>query len=141
MKKTVSTTKKWYLIDAENQVLGRVSPIIANLLRGKDKPSFVYNQDVGDYVVVINASKVILTGRKSEQKKYYHHSGYMGGLRTEKFSDKIKKHPEEVIQIAVKGMLPKNRLQQEWLKRLRIFPKDVHQYNAKELIKVNNQSK
>jgi len=118
--------RDWYLLDAKDKVLGRLATEIANILRGKSKVEFVLNQDLGDYVVVINADKFILTGKKTEQKMYYHHTGYLGNLKTETVADKIKKHPGEILKLAVSGMLPHNRLHDGFLGRLKIYAEDSH---------------
>jgi large subunit ribosomal protein L13 len=111
---------KTHTIDAKGKVLGRLSTEIANLLRGKGKVCFVFNKNVGDKVVVINAKDIVLTGRKVEQKQYARHSGYLGNLRYESVKDLIKNKPEEIIKKSVLRMLPKNRLQKDWMKNLTI---------------------
>ena len=113
-------TRETHQIDANGRVLGRLATEIAFLLRGKNKPGFTYNQDLGDKVVVVNAEKVIVTGRKATQKKYYSHSGYPGSLKEITFEKLQLTKPEQIIFLAVKNMLPKNRLQALWLKRLDI---------------------
>src|SRR5688572_24054257 len=100
--------REWFVVDAEGQTLGRIATKIATIIRGKHKPTYTPNMDVGDYVVVINAEKVRLTGRKEEQKNYYRHSNFPGGFKTTSFQQMIEKHPERVIEFAVKGMLPGN---------------------------------
>jgi len=115
------TTRETHQVDATGQVLGRLSTKIANLLRGKDKPGFTYNQDHGDEVVISNADKIVVTGNKLESKKYWRHSGHPGNLKEIKLADKLKKSPEEVIRLAVYNMLPKNRLRKAWLKRLKFI--------------------
>ena len=120
----------WHVIDAQGQVLGRMSTTIANLLRGKMKPSFVSYMDRGDHVVVINASKIVLTGAKMDDKAYYHYSGYPGGMKTETVKDLIKSRPEKIIESAVKGMLPKTKLQPEWMKRLHVYADANHPHQA-----------
>lgn len=114
-------TREIHQVDATGQVLGRLSTKIANLLRGKNKPGFTYNQDHGDEVIVSNADKIVVTGKKLETKKYWRHSGYPGNLKETKLSDKLQKSPEEVIRLAVYNMLPKNRLRKRWLKRLKFI--------------------
>src|ERR1041385_4525175 len=108
--------KKWYLVDAEGQILGRLATFLAKVLMGKTKPVYTPYEDVGDFIVVVNAEKVALTGKKTEQKVYRHHTGYPGGLKTVSFSELQKKAPEKVILEAVSGMLPKNKLRQVYLK-------------------------
>lgn len=118
--------KKWYLVDAEGKTLGRLSTQIAAILRGKHKPTFTPHMDMGDNIIVINAEKIQLTGRKAEQKKYYRHSGYPGGIKVTSFSDMIEKKPKMVITIAVKGMLPHNRLGRRILKNLKVYSGTEH---------------
>jgi len=118
--------KDWYLIDAEGIALGRTATKIADLLRGKKKVDFVPNQDRGDYVVVINADKFILTGNKEETKRYYKHTGYLGNLKTTTVADLKAKKPGEVLKKAVTGMLPKNKLQDDFLGRLKIYATNTH---------------
>ena len=109
--------RKWYLIDADGQTLGKIAVIASDILRGKNKPSFSPHMDLGDNLIIINAKKVKVTGNKTEDKKYYSHSWYPGGLTTTTFKEMIEKKPEYVIQHAVLGMLPKNRLQKEFIKK------------------------
>lgn len=122
---------KWHLIDLSDQVLGRVTTSIAQLLMGKNKPTMTPNIDNGDYVVVINAAKVVLTGKKGTGKIYRHHTGFPGGFREITFEDLMKKDPRKVITKAVSGMLPKNKLRAPRLKRLKIFVDDQHPYSNK----------
>lgn len=123
--------RSWHLIDLKDKTLGRIATEIAKLLMGKSKPYFVRNLDLGDYVVVINASLVKVTGKKELQKVYYRYSGYPGGLSKENLSDLRKRKPEEVIKRAVKGMLPQNRLRDRMLGRLFIFTGAEHTYTDK----------
>ncbi len=120
--------RSWHLIDAKDQILGRLAVEISNKLRGKSKTNFVPYLDMGDFVVVTNASLVKVTGKKAENKKYYSHSGYPGGLRTQSFSDMLTKKPEEIIKHAVKGMLPNNKLKSLMLKKLFVFESSTHPY-------------
>ena len=113
--------REWHIIDASDEILGKLATRAAKLLSGKHKPMFARNMDVGDYVVIINASKVRFSGNKTKQKTYYHHSGYPGGLRSETLEEMMEKYPERVIENAVKGMLPRNKLNAKMMKRLRIF--------------------
>jgi large subunit ribosomal protein L13 len=122
--------QKTYIIDATDQILGRLATRVANVLRGKTKPSFVKNYDMGDNVVVINASKIKVTGKKLLDKKYYHYSGYPGGMSEKVLGDVMKKDPAWVIKTAVKGMLPKNKLQNIFLKKLDIYAGE--EYKMKE---------
>ncbi len=118
--------REWHIVDAEDQILGKLATRIARLLMGKHKPLFSRNMDVGDSVVVINADKVRVTGNKMKQKMYYRHSGYPGGLKTISLERMMQTHPTRVIEHAVKGMLPKNRLQARMMKRLRLYVGDSH---------------
>lgn len=120
----------WHILDAKDFVLGRLSTQAANLLRGKLKPEFVNNWDCGDHVVVINAAAITLTGNKLDQKKYYRHSGYPGGLKTVSAGTLMEENPAKVIEHAVKGMLPKTKLQNEWLKRLHVYEGAEHPHQA-----------
>jgi len=126
---------KWHLIDAEGQVLGRLAVKIANLLRGRHKPLYTPHVDAGDHVVVINAEKVVLTGKKEEQNEYMFFSGYMGGESRRKLSDMRKQRPEFILQHAVKGMLPKNRLAAKMLTKLRVFVGPNHTHEAQSPVK------
>jgi large subunit ribosomal protein L13 len=120
------TEKKWYVIDATGVVLGRLASQVAALLRGKHKPTFAPHMDQGDYVVVINADKVVLTGNKLDQKMAYHHSGYPGGLRATSYRQMLAEHPERVVEIAVKGMLPHNSLGRQQLRKLHVYAGSEH---------------
>ena len=121
----------WHLVDANENILGRVSTKIATLLMGKSKPYFVRNLDCGDYVVVVNAGKVKVTGKKELLKKYYRYSGYPGGLRIEALGDLRERKPEDIIRHAVSGMLPQNKLRDRMLKRLYVFVGEEHDYKDK----------
>ena len=125
--------KKWHLIDANDKVLGRLATEIANLLRGKNKPIFTPHMDSGDYVVVVNADKVVLTGGKLEKKMYYRHSGYVGGLRKATAKEMLQKRPENLIRFAVKGMLPKTSLGRRQLTKLKIYAGPDHRHQAQKL--------
>ena len=118
--------QKWWVVDAAEKPLGRVATEVARLLRGKHKPVFTPHVDTGDHVVVINASRVALTGKKADQKTYFRHSGYMGGERFIPFRKVLETHPERVIELAVKGMLPKNALGRQIRKKLRVYPGVEH---------------
>ncbi|MBE9574990.1 MAG: 50S ribosomal protein L13 [Proteobacteria bacterium] len=124
--------KKWHLIDANDKILGRLATEIANILRGKNKPIFTPHMDSGDYVVVVNADKVVLTGNKLEKKMYYHHSGYVGGLRETTAKEMLQKKPENLIRFAVKGMLPKTSLGRRQLTKLKIYAGPDHPHQAQE---------
>ena len=125
--------KKWHLIDANDKVLGRLATEIANLLRGKNKPIFTPHMDSGDYVVVVNADKVVLTGGKLEKKMYYRHSGYVGGLKKATAKEILQKRPENLIRFAVKGMLPKTSLGRRQLTKLKIYAGPDHRHQAQKL--------
>ena len=124
--------RKWHLVDADGQTVGRLATRIASILRGKHKPTFTTNVDTGDFVVVINAEKIKLTGKRMDQKTYYHNTLYPGGARHEKFHDLIAKHPERVIQEAVKGMLPKNSLGRKTFKKLKVYAGTQHEHEAQQ---------
>lgn len=141
MMKTYFATKddaerKWVLIDAKDKVVGRLAAEIASILRGKNKPQYTPHADVGDFVVVINADKVRLTGKKWEKKRYYRHSGYMGGLKVTVAKDMADKKPEEILKHAVKGMLPKNSLGKAMFKKLKVYAGDNHPHDAQKPIKI-----
>lgn len=124
--------RKWLVVDAQGQILGRLASEIARRLRGKHKPNFSTFQDTGDYIIVVNAEKVHLTGRKLDNKLYYNHSGYMGGLRTRTAKEILSKSPEELIYNAVKGMLPKNTLGRTQLKKLKVYAGSEHPHEAQK---------
>ena len=132
MPKMDAIDRKWYVVDAEGQVLGRLASRVAAILRGKHKPSFAHHLDVGDHVVVINAGKVHLTGRKLTDKMYRWHSGYIGGLREVPAEKMIKAHPERVIEWAVEGMLPKGRLGRAMAKKLKVYRGSEHPHSAQK---------
>ena len=123
---------KWYLIDAQDKVLGRLSVTIATILTGKNKPSYTPFLDMGGYVIVINASKVKLTGKKLKQKVYYRHSGYPGGLKEIRADKLMAKAPEKMIKLAVRGMLPKNKLGRAFLKKLKVYAGNEHPHQAQK---------
>ena len=139
MPKAEDITRSWYVLDAEGKTLGTVATEAATLLRGKHKPTFAPHADCGDHVIVINAEKVVLTGNKLEQKKYYHHTGYIGNLKEKKYSDLMKTNPEFVITKAVKGMLPSTTLGRKALTRLRVYKGAEHPHAAQkpEVLKLN----
>jgi large subunit ribosomal protein L13 len=124
--------RKWLVVDAQGQILGRLASEIARRLRGKHKPNFSTFQDTGDFVIVVNAGKVRLTGRKLDNKIYYNHSGYMGGLRERTAKEVLAKSPEELIYKAVKGMLPKNTLGRTQLKKLKVYVGSEHPHEAQK---------
>ena len=130
--KEVDVDKKWFIVDAEGQVLGRLASNIARILRGKHKPIFTPHVDTGDYVIVVNANKVQVTGKRQEQKSYFHYSGYPGGAKVRLFKDVIKKNPEFVIEHAVKGMIPHNRLGRRIIKKLKVYAGPTHPHTAQQ---------
>lgn len=135
MKTTLSAKKEdvvkdWYVADADGQVLGRLASEIASRLRGKHKPTYTPHVDTGDFVIVVNAEKIALTGKKLTDKIYYHHSHYPGGLRETSAQKMLQEKPEEVLRIAVKGMLPKNSLGRAMLKKLKVYRGGVHPHDA-----------
>jgi large subunit ribosomal protein L13 len=124
--------RRWYLIDAQDKVLGRVASQIANLLRGKHKPTFTPHQDTGDFVIVVNAGGLRLTGNKTETKVYHRHSGYPGGVRTRVAGRELREHPDRVLRQAVQGMLPKNRLGRQLATKLKIYTGQEHPHVAQQ---------
>jgi large subunit ribosomal protein L13 len=124
--------RKWYVVDAENKVLGRLASEIAFRLRGKHKPTFSPFMDNGDFIIVTNADKVQLTGNKLDDKKYYHHTGYMGGIKEASAKELLVKHPTELLLKAVKGMLPKNKMGRAQLKKLKVYAGAAHPHAAQQ---------
>lgn len=137
MKTTVSVTSEnanrvWWIVDLEGKTLGRAASRIANVLRGKHKPTYTPHNDTGDFVVVINAEKVVLTGRKLQQKIYYRHSGYVGGMRSITAEKQLEKHPERVFEHAIRGMIPHNPLGRRMLRKLKIYVGPEHPHHAQQ---------
>ncbi len=132
MAKPAEVERKWYVIDAKNQTLGRLASEVASILRGKHKPTFTPHVDTGDFVIVINAAEVKLTGKKMTDKIYYHHSGYNGGLKEIPYGELIAKKPEKAIEISVKGMLPHNRLGRQMIKKLKVYAGSEHPHQAQK---------
>lgn len=124
--------RKWYVVDADGQTLGRLSSEIAKVLRGKNKPIYTPHEDCGDFVIVVNAEKVKVTGRKLDQKIYYHHSDYVGGMKETTLRDMLDRHPERVIEYAVKGMLPKGPLGRQMYKKLFVYAGPDHKHAAQK---------
>jgi large subunit ribosomal protein L13 len=124
--------KKWVLVDADGKILGRLASEVATILRGKRKPIFTPHVDTGDYVVVINAEKIRLTGRKRADKVYYHHTGYPGGLRSSTAGKLLSEKPERLVRWAVQGMLPKTKLGHEMLRKLKVYPGSEHPHRAQQ---------
>ena len=137
MAKAETIERKWYVLDAAGKPLGKVAVAAANILRGKHRPEFTPHVDCGEYVIVINASKAVLTGKKLEQKKYYDHTGYIGGLKTVSYKDMMAKNPEKAVMLAVKGMLPHNSIGDKSLTRLRVFAGDKHDLQAQKPVELN----
>ena len=136
LAKKETVQPKWYLIDAEGQVLGRLAVKVANIIRGRNKATYTPHVDTGDFVIVTNASKVVLTGKKDDTTEYMSFSGYVGGERYRKISEVRAKKPEFIIMQAVKGMLPKNRLAAKMLTKLRVFPGAEHTHTAQNPVKL-----
>ncbi len=124
--------RKWYVIDATDCTLGRLSSEIATVLRGKNKPEYTPNVDIGDNVIVVNAAKIKVTGKKMKQKIYYHHSDYIGGMKETTLADMMKKSPEKVVEHAVKGMLPKGKLGRSMIKKLHVYAGPEHKQQAQK---------
>jgi len=122
--------QKWHLVDAQGKTLGRIATQVAHLLRGKHKPQFTPNADLGDFVVVINAAKVRVTGKRQELKEYFSHSGYPGGVRIDRFRDLVQKNPQRVMEHAVRGMLPHTRLGRQVFKKLKVYAGPEHPHSA-----------
>ncbi len=129
--------RSWVLVDADGMTLGRLATRVAMILRGKHKPNFTPHTDTGDFVVVINASKVRLTGNKDQVKRYYRHSGYLGGLKSESYLEAMEKHPERVVEHAVKGMLPKTTLGRKQLRKLKVYAGSEHPHAAQNPTKID----
>ena len=132
MQKKETVERKWYVIDAEGKPLGRVAAKAAHMLRGKHKPTFTPHIDCGDYIIIVNAEKVLLTGNKLNDKKYYNHSMYAGGLRERTAKEMIERYPEEMIERAVKGMLPKGRVGRQMYKKLFVYAGPEHKHEAQK---------
>ena len=132
MPKAADITRQWYVVDAEGQVFGRVASQVANILRGKNKPIYTPNVDTGDYVIIINADKIVMTGKKLDQKIYYHHSDYVGGMKETTLREMLNKKPEKVIELAVKGMLPKGPLGRQMMTKLHVYAGAEHDHQAQK---------
>ena len=130
--KPAEVERNWYAVDADGQTLGRLATKIATVLRGKHKPTYSPSVDCGDFVVVVNAEKIHVTGRRKDQKKYYHHSGYMGGLTEITLRQQLEKNPDRVIMSAVRGMLPKNKLGRKMFSRLKVYAGPDHPHQAQQ---------
>ena len=132
MASPATIDRKWYVVDAAGMTLGRLASEVAKVLRGKNKPIFTPHIDTGDYVIIVNAEKVAVTGKKLDQKVYHHHSGYVGGLKDVTLREKLNKKPEEVVELAVKGMLPKGPLGRQMYKKLFVYAGPEHQHAAQK---------
>ena len=132
MASPATIDRKWYVVDATDMTLGRLASEVAKVLRGKNKPIFTPHIDTGDYVIVINAEKISVTGKKLDQKIYYHHSDYVGGMKETTLREKLAKKPESVIELAVKGMLPKGPLGRQMLKKLHVYAGAEHKHEAQK---------
>lgn len=130
MQRKEDVVRNWYVVDAEGQTLGRLATKVASVLRGKNKPTYTPHVDGGDYVIIVNANKVVLTGNKLNDKIYYNHSGYPGGLRERTAKEMIEKYPVEMVERAVKGMLPKGRLGRQMYKKLFVYAEGNHPHSA-----------
>jgi large subunit ribosomal protein L13 len=122
--------RKWFVVDAQDKVLGRVAARVASILRGKEKAAYAPHQEVGDFVVIINAEKIAVTGRKAQQKLYHRHSGYVGGLKTDRFEKLIERHPTDPLELAIKGMLPKGPLGRKLFKNVKVYAGTEHPHGA-----------
>ncbi len=136
MPKAADIERKWYVVDAEGQVFGRVASQVASILRGKNKPIYTPNTDTGDYVIIVNADKIEMTGKKLDQKKYYHHSGYAGGLKETTYRKLIAEKPEFALRHAIVGMLPKGPLGRQMAKKLHVYAGPEHQQAAQKPEKI-----
>ncbi|MDR2135127.1 MAG: 50S ribosomal protein L13 [Treponema sp.] len=128
--KPAQVERKWFLIDAQGKVLGRVAARVSSILRGKEKPIYAPHQETGDYVVIVNAEKILVTGRKAQQKEYHRHSGYVGGLKTDRFDKLIARHPAAPLELAIKGMLPKGPLGRKLFKNVKVYAGAEHPHGA-----------
>ena len=137
LNKAKTILRHTYLINAGDQKIGRMSTIISKYLRGKNKPEFTYNQDFGDTVIVINSAKIKVNARKAVNKKFYRHSGYVKGLKEENMAEILEKYPNKLIYMAVKGMLPRNKISKQQLKRLKIYEDEFHKHKAQKIIEIN----
>jgi large subunit ribosomal protein L13 len=139
MAKGEEVNRKWFIIDAEGEVLGRLASNVASILRGKHKPIYTPHVDTGDHVIIINAEKVRVTGKKAQTKRYYRHTGYPGGLRSDTFADLIQSYPSRILEKAIKGMLPHNKLGRQMFKKLKVYKGSEHPHQAQkpEVLELN----
>jgi large subunit ribosomal protein L13 len=128
--KPAQVERKWFVIDAQDKVLGRVAARVASILRGKEKAVYAPHQEVGDFVVIVNAEKIVVTGRKAQQKEYHRHSGYVGGLKTDRYDKLIVRHPTAPLELAIKGMLPKGPLGRKLFKNVKVYAGAGHPHGA-----------
>jgi large subunit ribosomal protein L13 len=134
--KPASVERKWYVIDAEGKILGRVAARVASIVRGKNKVNFVPHQEIGDFVVVINADKIAVTGKKAQNKMYYRHSGYVGGLKTSSFEKLMERHPTKPLENAIKGMLPKGPLGRKMAKNVKLYAGTEHPHISQKPVPI-----
>ena len=134
--KPESVERKWYVLDAEGKVLGRVAARVASIVRGKNKALFVPHQEIGDFVIVINADKVVVTGKKAEQKQYYKHTGYVGGLKSASFEKLVNRHPTQPLELAIKGMLPKGPLGRKMAKNAKLYAGADHPHGSQKPVPI-----
>jgi len=132
MASPATIDRKWYVVDATDMTLGRMASEVAKILRGKNKPTFTPHMDTGDYVIIVNAEKIKVTGKKLDQKMYYHHSGYVGGLKETTLKEKLAKKPEQVVELAIKGMLPKGPLGRQMYTKLFVYAGPEHKHAAQK---------
>ena len=135
MAKPEEVKRGFYLLDAEGKTIGQVAVAAATILRGKHRPEFTPHVDCGEYVIIVNAAKVVFTGKKLDQKKYYHHSGYIGGLKEISYRDLMRTKPEKALELAVKGMLPKNSIGRKSITRLKVYANENHNHEAQKPVK------
>ena len=128
----IEATRRWFVIDAEGQTLGRLATVVARILRGKDKPTFSTHIDTGDFVIVVNADKVVVTGKKQSDKIYYSHSDWLGSLKAVPFNEMMEKHPTFAVEAAIRGMLPRNRLGAQMIKKLKVYAGQNHPHGAQQ---------
>jgi large subunit ribosomal protein L13 len=128
--KPAQVERKWFVIDAQDKILGRVAARVASILRGKEKAVYAPHQEVGDFVVIVNAEKIAVTGRKAQQKEYHRHSGYVGGLKTDRYDKLINRHPTAPLELAIKGMLPKGPLGRKLFKNVKVYAGAEHPHGA-----------
>ena len=132
MASPATIDRKWYVVDAQGQTLGRLASEVAKVLRGKNKPIYTPHMDCGDYVVIVNADKIVVTGKKLDQKIYYHHSGFVGGMKETTLREMLQKKPEQVVELAVKGMLPKGSLGRQMYTKLHVYAGAEHPHAAQK---------